>query len=86
MSLLSGARNEKKIDLGEQLVDRINVLFLNQPDVITSASILLANIYGLSGSMKKSLDIRIKLNQSRAKKRMAISWTSINGQLVVNHD
>ena len=83
MALLSGARNENNIRISQIINDRIKKLFPQQTDCLTSAAILLANVYGSSGEIEKASDIRIQLHQSGAKKKVGLTWTVVNGQIYV---
>jgi hypothetical protein len=82
VALLSGARNKRNIHLSEQIFHRIKKLFPELTDSLTSASILLANVYGSIDHMGKALDIRNQL--AGAKKKIGLSWTVINGQVYVS--
>ena len=84
MALLSGARNGRNVDLAELIFDRIKKLFPELTDSLTSASILLANVYGSTGHMEKASDIRYQLTKRGAKKKIGLSWTVVNGQVYVS--
>jgi hypothetical protein len=83
VALLSGARNEKNSHLSQEIYDRMKKLFPQSDDLLTSASTLLANVYGSIGDIDRASDIRTQLNKSNAKKKIGLSWTVINGQLYV---
>jgi hypothetical protein len=84
VALLSGARNENNSHLSQQVFDQMKKLFPELKDSLISASILLANVYASSGELEKASDIRIQLTKSRAKKKLGLTWTVINGQLFVS--
>jgi hypothetical protein len=86
VALLSGARNENNSHLSQQIFDHMKKLFPDLNDSLTSAAILLANVYGSSGDMEKASDIRIQLNKSGAKKKIGLSWTAANGKVVVSSE
>ena len=86
MALLSGARNVKNNNLSQQLYDRMKKHFPQSKDPLISASILLANVYASTGNIDKASDIRIRLNQSGAKKKMGLTSTVVNGQVYVSLD
>ncbi|CAF1339290.1 unnamed protein product [Rotaria magnacalcarata] len=81
MSLLSGARNVTNSCLSQKIYDRMKKLFPDMKDPLISAAILLANVYASSGDIDKASDIRIHLHKSGAKKKIGLSWTSVNGQI-----
>lgn len=83
MSILSSARNAKNVSLAEEIFHRIENNFSNNESGLTSARILLANTYSLSGNHSMSLSIRNKLNQSNTKKLVGYSWTVINEKVYV---
>jgi hypothetical protein len=82
--LLSGARNVKNSNLSQNIYDRMKKLFPQMVNSLLSAAILLANTYASSGEMDKASNIRIQLNKSGIKKKIGLSWTSVNGQLFVS--
>ncbi len=84
MILLSGARNVKNSNLSQNIYDRMKKLFPQMVNSLLSAAILLANTYASSGEMDKASNIRIQLNKSGIKKKIGLSWTSVNGQLFVS--
>jgi hypothetical protein len=84
VSLLSGARNEKNNHLAEKIFHRMKKLFPQSSGPLTSAAILLANIYASSGDLDKASDIRIQLHRTGAKKKVGLSWTVVNGKIFVN--
>ncbi|CAF1398302.1 unnamed protein product [Adineta ricciae] len=81
MALLSAARNRRNKQLVENIHQRMNKLFPRSPDLITSATVLLANLYGSTGDMNKASSIRSELSRSGAKKKPGLSWTVVNGEL-----
>ena len=84
MALLSGARNERNVELAEQIFHRIKKLFPELTDTLTAASVLLANVYGSTGHMEKASDIRHQMHKRGVKKKIGLSWTVINGQVYVS--
>ncbi|CAF4518995.1 unnamed protein product, partial [Rotaria socialis] len=81
MSLLSGARNVTNSCLSQKVYDRMKKPFPDMKDPLISAAILLANVYASSGDIDKASDIRIHLHKSGARKKIGLSWTSVNGQI-----
>ncbi|CAF3460092.1 unnamed protein product [Rotaria socialis] len=81
MSILSSARNAKNVSLSEKVFHCIESNFPNNESYLTSARILLANTYSLSGNKLMSSNVRMKLNQSSAKKVVGCSWTVVNGKV-----
>ena len=84
MALLSGARNENNFQLSNTVYHRMKTLFPQHTNPLTSAAVLLANVYASSGETDKASDIRIQLHKSGAKKRIGLTWTAINGQIDVS--
>ncbi len=84
MSLLSVARNRQETSLARQTIHRIQQLFANFNNNLTSASVLLANTLASSGESEEASTIRWKMSQSGAKKKAGLSWTEVNGEIVVN--
>jgi hypothetical protein len=84
VAVLSGARNQRNGHLGEHIVDRMKTLFPDLKSALTSASVLLANIYGSLGDREKASDIRTELSQSGAKKVAGRSWTMPDGKIYVS--
>ncbi|CAF0744675.1 unnamed protein product [Adineta steineri] len=80
MSLLSGARNEKNSHLSQQVFDRMKILFPEVGKSYPSASVLLANVYAISGDMEKASNIQNQVSKSQVKKEIGLSWTVVNGQ------
>ncbi|CAF3518869.1 unnamed protein product [Adineta steineri] len=80
MALLSGARIAKNIHLSKQIYDRMEQLFPQLTDRLTSAAILLANVYGSIGEFDNVSDIRTQLNQSGTKKTIGLTSTAVNKQ------
>jgi hypothetical protein len=84
VALLSGARNEKNIHLSEKLYDSMKKLFPQMSSPLKSAAVLLANVYASSGEIEKASDIRIQLHKSGGKKKIGLTWTTVNGQIYVS--
>lgn len=83
MALLSGARNAKNMALGEVMYNRMKELFPQQPNALTSAAVLLANVFGSLGEFDKASDIRIQLHKYGVKKKVGLSRTVVDGQIYV---
>ncbi|CAF2853700.1 unnamed protein product [Rotaria sp. Silwood2] len=81
MSILSSARNAKYISLSKNIFHRIEYYFSNNENYLTSAQVLLANTYALSGNKSMASNIRMKLNQSNTKKVVGYAWTVVNGKV-----
>jgi len=84
VALLSGARNAKNSYLSQQIFDRMKKNFPGIPNSLTSASILLANVYASSGDFKKAADIRFQLNKLGTKKKIGLSRSVVNQQVYVS--
>ncbi|CAF4025664.1 unnamed protein product, partial [Rotaria sp. Silwood1] len=80
-ALLSGARNEKNINLSQQVYDRMKKLFPESTSPLTSAAVLLANVYASSGEIEKASNIRTQLAQSNTKKKVGLTHTVVNEQI-----
>ena len=59
-------------------------IFPQMINPLTSAAVLLSNVYASSGEMDKAADIRRELYRSGAKKKVGLSWTEANGQVFVS--
>ncbi|UJR29805.1 hypothetical protein I4U23_017349 [Adineta vaga] len=81
MALLSGARNNKDIEIAKKIFHRIQQHFPDLKNRLTSASILLCNVYTSVGEIEKSSNIKNSLNQIGLKKTVGLSWTETNGQI-----
>ena len=81
--MLSGARNEKNAYLSQKIFDRIHLLFGNNENSLSSATVLLANTYGLTGDFARTSELRMKMRQSNMKKMPGRSSIIVNGELVV---
>ena len=84
MTLLASAARQSNSDLSQKFVDRMQELFPSLEKGLTSASILLANVYASLGEMNKTSAIRTRLSQLGSRKEVGLSWTEVNGQLVVS--
>jgi TRAP-type mannitol/chloroaromatic compound transport system permease large subunit len=84
VAFLSGARNEKNKELAEKIFHRMQKLFPELPNQLTSAAILLANVYASTGHSDKASDIRMQLQQAGLKKKVGVSWTVVDGEIYVN--
>jgi len=84
VALLSGLRNRRESIVFEQIYDRMKSLFPDQKDALTAGSILLANIYSSLGDNQRAEDIRSdRLRHIGKKVQPGITWTELNGQIVV---
>lgn len=83
MAILSGARNQKNVDLAEKYFRRIELFFPNVELSRTSARILLANTWASMKNSSKATDLRNKILQTGGKKAIGHSWTIINGKIEV---
>ena len=81
--MLSGTRNEKNSSLSQKIFDRIRLLFSNDESSLSSATVLLANTYGLTGDFARTSELRMKMSQSKIKKVPGRSSTILNGKVVV---
>ena len=84
VTMLSGARNEKNAYLSQKIFDRIRLLFSHDESHLSSATVLLANTYGLTGNLPRTSEIRMEMSQSNLKKIPGRSSTMINGKIVVS--
>ncbi len=84
MPFLSGARNQKNTYLSQQIFDRMKKLFPDLTNLLVSAAVLLSNVYGSSGEIEKASDIKMQLIKSGLKKKIGLSWTSVNGEFFVS--
>ena len=84
MALLSGVRNAKNHHLSQEIYNRMRKIFPQLSDPITSAAILLANVYGSVGDFEKASDIRDELNQFGMKKKIGLTWTVIDENIHVS--
>ncbi len=84
VSILSAARNQRNPLLAQKIYDRIQPYLKDQKIYATSATVLLANTYALAGDLTTASMIRMKMNQSGLKKLAGLSWTVVNGKIVVS--
>lgn len=84
MALLSGARNQSNSQLSEEIFRNIKKHFPDHKERIISASVLVANSYASSGDLDKSSKIKSEYLHGSVKKKAGISWTEVNGDLVVS--
>jgi hypothetical protein len=66
--MLSSARNDKNVYLSQKIFDRIHLLFGNDEHSLSSATVLLANTYGLNEDFARASELRMKMSQSNMKK------------------
>jgi hypothetical protein len=84
VSILSAARNQRNPLLAQNIYDRIQPYLKDEKIYETSATVLLANTYALAGDSTTASMIRMKMNQSGLKKLAGLSWTIVNGKIVVS--
>ena len=60
--MLSGARNERNAYLSQKIFDRIRLLFSHDESSLASATVLLANTYGLTGDFPRTSELRTEMN------------------------
>ena len=84
MSILSAARNQRNPLLAQKIYDRIQPYLNDEKNYATSATVLLANTYALAGDLTTASMIRTQMNQSGWKKLAGLSWTVVNGKVVVS--
>ncbi|CAF3065937.1 unnamed protein product [Rotaria sp. Silwood2] len=65
----------------QSIFNRIQSKFSDFESCLTSATILLANTYALSGNKSFTSHIRMKISQSGMKKVAGCSWTVVNGNV-----
>ncbi len=84
VAILSGARNHRDSTLAEQIYNRMKCLFPDEKDALISGSILLYNIYSSLGDHEQAEKIRLnRIKEIGKKVQPGLSWTEINGELVV---
>ena len=59
-------------------------LFPERKDPLISAAVLLANVYSSSGEIDKASDIRLEMYKSGTKKKVGLTWITVDGQLYVS--
>ena len=85
VAMLSGTRNHHQSDLAQRLYDRMKSLFPEHKFYLISASILLSNTYSSIGDYQQADEVRTKrIEQVGNKVKPGLTWTEVNGELVVN--
>ncbi|CAF4374933.1 unnamed protein product [Rotaria magnacalcarata] len=56
-------------------------LFPEEKDPLISAAVLLANVYASSGEIDKASDIRLEIYKSGTKKKVGLTWITVDGQV-----
>ena len=83
VALLSGVRNAKNSALSQEIYDHMKKIFPKLTDELTSAAVLLANIYTSSDDTEMALKVKRKMIKSGRQKAIGVSWTVINGEIFV---
>ena len=83
VALLSGARNHLNSRLSKEVYDRMKVLFRESDNVVVSAAVLLANVYGSLGRIEEASSVRKELSKLDTKKPVGVTWTAPDGKLAV---
>ena len=84
MTILSGLRNHRNIDLSEKIYDRMKSIFPTEKDFLVSGAILLANIYSSFGEHQQARDFQSKqIGELNHKAKIGLSLTEVNGELAV---
>ena len=84
VSMLSGARNAKNAELAQQIFARIELKSPDDSSYLLAARVLLANTLGLSGDRSGAAINRIKLQQTKTRKIVGLSWTVVDGKVFVS--
>lgn len=85
VSLLSGARINHNSDLSEKIYNRMKNLFPDEKKSLSSGVVLLSNVYSSLGDYEKAKSFRSnQIKELGLKVQVGISWTEINGQIVVS--
>jgi hypothetical protein len=83
--MLSSARNAKNISLSEKIFHFIENNFSDDENHLSSARMLLANAYGLSGNKEMSSNLRTKLNQSKMRRKIGCTSTIVNNKVYASY-
>ena len=84
VALLSGARNMQNVYLSQNIYDRMKKLFPEMKNLLVSAAVLLANVYASSGDIDKASNIRLEMYKSGTRKKVGLTWITVDGQLYVS--
>jgi hypothetical protein len=83
--MLSGARNHRHSILSQKLYDRMKSLFPDHKSDLNAASVLLSNTYSSVGDEQRAQEVRVnRIKQFGKKVKSGLSWTEVNGELVVS--
>jgi glycine betaine/choline ABC-type transport system substrate-binding protein len=83
--MLSGARNHRDSALSQKFYDRMKSLFPDQKSLLIAASVLVSNTYSSVGNEQQAHEVHIsRIKQFGKKSKAGISWTEVNGELVVS--
>ena len=85
VAILSGARNHRNTLLSQTIYNRMKCLFPNQKEAMIAGSILLSNTFSSMGDDEQAKDIqRIRIKEYGSKVKIGLSWTEVNGEIVVS--
>ena len=85
VAMLSAARTCRDAVYSRKLYERMRSLFPDQRSELISASILVSNTYLSVDHEQEAQDIRSdRIKRLGNKVRAGISWTEVNGEVVVN--
>jgi hypothetical protein len=83
--LLSGARNHRRTLLSQRIYDQMKLLFPDHKPALIVASILVSNTYRSVGEDEQAQYVRNnRFEQIGKRVKAGVSWTEVNGELVVN--
>ena len=86
VAIMSGTRNSRDSVRCEKLYNRMALLFPQHKDSLTSASILLSNIYTSLGDDDQAALIRSnRIRDHGNKVAPGMTWTEKDGEIVVKH-
>ncbi|CAF1464407.1 unnamed protein product [Adineta ricciae] len=81
MALLSSVRHQRDERLAEKIVQQMTKIFPKAEKGLISASVLLSNVYAMTGQLEKAETLRTNLIQSGKKKEIGLTWTELNGKI-----
>ena len=74
---------KKNAYLSQKIFDRIRLLFSYNEAHLSSATVLLANTYGLTGDFTRTSELRMEMSESKLKKVPGRSSTIVNSIFIV---